>query len=75
MQITTTGIPEGSDSDLITLDEAAAITRQSIHTMRWLRQEGRGPEFFKIGRRLVTTVGELRRWIEEQKTEGQGVRR
>lgn len=34
--------------------------------MRWWRQMGTGPEFFKIGRRLYTTVGELRRWIREQ---------
>jgi hypothetical protein len=29
--------------------------------------EATGPTFFKIGRNLVTTVGDLRRWIEEQK--------
>lgn len=35
--------------------------------MRWWRQIGNGPEFFKIGRRLYTTVGDLRRFIREQR--------
>jgi hypothetical protein len=37
------------------------------------RQMGTGPEFFKIGRRLYTTVGELRRWIREQRLASQPV--
>ena len=28
---------------------------------------GTGPEFFKIGRRLYTTVGDLRLFIREQR--------
>ncbi len=39
----------------------------SPNTVRWLRQIGTGPDFFKIGRRLYTTVGDLRRWIREQR--------
>jgi len=31
------------------------------------RQLGSGPEFFKIGRRLYTTVGDLRAFIREQR--------
>jgi hypothetical protein len=31
------------------------------------RQTGTGPGFFRIDRRLYTTVGELRRWIREQR--------
>lgn len=39
--------------------------------MRWWRQRGIGPEFFKIGRHLVTTVGDVRRYIREQRREQQ----
>ena len=38
-----------------------------VRRPRWWRQRGSGPEFFKIGRHLVTTIGDLRDWIEEQK--------
>jgi hypothetical protein len=40
----------------------------SPNTVRWWRQEGTGPEFFKIGRRLDTTVGDLRAWIRSRRT-------
>jgi len=60
-------IPEGADEDFLTLSEVAAILRVPVNTLRWWRQRGGGPRFFKIGRRLVTTIGDLRAWIEEQK--------
>lgn len=65
--ITTVSMPDGNDAALLTLSEAAAILRVPVNTLRWWRQQGTGPTFFKIGRNLVTTVGDLRRWIEEQK--------
>jgi hypothetical protein len=37
-----------------------------VNTVRWWRQQGTGPRFFKVGRRLVITYGELRRWINDQ---------
>ncbi len=58
---------ERHDSDLLTLSEVAQILITSENTVRWWRQIGTGPEFFKIGRRLYTTVGDLRRWIREQR--------
>ena len=45
----------------------ASILRVPVNMLRWWRQRGDGPRFFKIGRRLVTTIGDLRSWIEEQK--------
>ncbi len=65
--ITTVSLPEGTDADLLTLAEVAAVVRVPINTLRWWRQQGTGPRFFKIGRHLVTTIGELREWIEDQK--------
>jgi hypothetical protein len=55
------------EEELLTLDEVAEILTTSPNTVRWWRQVGTGPEFFKIGRRLYTTVGDLRRFIREQR--------
>ena len=67
MSITTVSMPDGDDEDFLTLSEVAAIVRVPVNTLRWWRQRGTGPKFFKIGRHLVTTIGDLRTWIEEQK--------
>ena len=55
------------EDELLTLDEVAEILQASPNTVRWWSQMGTGPEFFKIGRRLYTSVGDLRRWIREQR--------
>lgn len=56
------------DADFLTLPEVADVLRVPVNTLRWWRQQGTGPRFFKIGRRLVTTVGDLTSWVETQKT-------
>ena len=58
--ITTVSMPDGDDEDFLTLSEVAAILKVPVNTLRWWRQHGTGPEFFKIGRHLVTTTGDLR---------------
>ncbi len=58
---------ERHDDELLTLSEVAEILLASENTVRWWRQIGTGPEFFKIGRRLYTTVGDLRRFIRAQR--------
>ena len=58
---------ERHDDDLLTLDEVAEILQTSENTLRWWRQTGTGPEFFKFGRRLFTTVGDVRHWIRRQR--------
>jgi len=58
---------ERHDDELVTLEDVAQVLMTSENTVRWWRQTGTGPEFFKIGRRLYTTVGDLRRWIREQR--------
>ena len=67
MSISTVSMPDGADEDFLTLPEVAAILKVPVNTLRWWRQRGDGPAFFKIGRHLVTTIGDLRLWIEEQK--------
>lgn len=63
----TTPFPERDPEELLTLSEVAEILRVPLNTLRWWRQIGTGPEFFKIGRHLVTTVGDVRRFIREQR--------
>jgi hypothetical protein len=58
---------ERHDDELLTLEDVAQILKTSENTVRWWRQVGTGPEFFKIGRRLYTTVGDLRRFIRSQR--------
>jgi hypothetical protein len=58
---------ERNDDELLTLDDVAEILMTSPNTVRWWRQIGTGPEFFKIGRRLYTTVGDLRAFIRKQR--------
>lgn len=70
--ITITSIPAGADEDLLTLAEVAAILRVPVNTLRWWRQRGTGPQFFKMGRRLVVSIGDLRSWIEAQRDHGAG---
>lgn len=67
MSTTRIPFPERDSEELLTLSEAAEILRASVNTLRWWRQIGTGPEFFKIGRHLVTTVGDVRRFIREQR--------
>jgi len=64
---------ERHDDELLTLDDVAAILMTPVNTVRWWRQIGTGPEFFKIGRRLYTTVGDLRRFIRFQRLASNGV--
>jgi len=69
MNNSTNDVPfhERHDDELLTLEDVAQILKTSGNTVRWWRQTGTGPEFFKIGRRLYTTVGDLRRFIREQR--------
>ena len=41
---------ERHDDELLTLSEVAEILMASDNTLRWWRQIGTGPAFFKIGR-------------------------
>jgi hypothetical protein len=70
--IKTASIPVGNNEDFLTLPEVAEILRVPVNTLRWWRQRGDGPPFFRIGRHLVTTIGDLRDWIQEQKQQATG---
>lgn len=70
--MTTTHVPfpERDSDELLTLTETAEILRVPVNTLRWWRQLGTGPLFFKMGRRLVTTVGDVRTFIRQQRAAG-----
>lgn len=70
LTVTTVSMPDGNDDDILTLSEVSEILKVSVNTLRWWRQLDTGPRFTKLGRRLVTTVGELKRWFAERKREG-----
>ncbi|MFT3874442.1 MAG: helix-turn-helix domain-containing protein [Nocardioides sp.] len=64
---TDTPFHERHDEELLTLEEVAEILKASEHTLRWWRQQGKGPEFFTMGKRLYTTVGDVRGFIRKQR--------
>ncbi|MFI5622780.1 helix-turn-helix domain-containing protein [Nocardioides sp. NPDC051685] len=53
--------------ELLTFAEVAEVLKVSPNTLRWWRQQNTGPELFKMGRRLVSTVGDVRRFMREQR--------
>jgi len=54
---------EQSRDDLLLLEEVAALTRQSVSTLRWLRHKGQGPPGFRVGRRILFRRGAVLEWV------------
>lgn len=75
MNSNTNDVPfhERHDDELLTVEDVAQVLKASENTVRWWRQTGTGPEFFKIGRRLYATGGDLRRLIRSQRLASQPV--
>ncbi|KRF06733.1 hypothetical protein ASG88_19725 [Nocardioides sp. Soil777] len=69
MSVTSSTVPfyQRHDEELLTLSDVAEILKTPENTLRWWRQVGKGPQFFKIGRRLVTTAGDVRQFTREQR--------
>jgi excisionase family DNA binding protein len=53
-------------SDLMTVEEAAEMTRLSPATVRWLISQNRFAPSAKIGRRRMFRRTELTAWIDAQ---------
>ena len=53
---------------IVRLEEIAARTGVSIHTLRYwrARNQGEGPRTFRLGRRVVAYEDDVERWISEQ---------
>ena len=75
MTITANTVPfsQRHDEELLSLSEVSEVLKTPVNTLRWWRQLGKGPLFFKIGRRLVTTVGDVRQFMREQRLAAQPV--
>lgn len=52
---------------LLTLDQAAARIHRSPDTLRYWRKRNEGPRSFRLGRRIVYSLDDLERWIDEQR--------
>ena len=58
--------PPPAGDELLTISEVAAIVRAPLATLRYWRHLGTGPRSFRLGRRVVYRVGDLRAWIDTQ---------
>ncbi|MFH6687307.1 helix-turn-helix domain-containing protein [Cellulosimicrobium funkei] len=54
------------DDDLVTVEEAATMTRLSPSTVRYLIHKGTFAPSGKFGRRRMFRRSELRAWIDQQ---------
>ena len=62
-----------TDEDLLTLDEAAAMARMPVETFRYVRNHNRrGPQGFRMGKRVMFTKGVVRQWLKELQASQQG---
>ncbi|WP_156618437.1 DNA-binding protein [Mycobacterium sp. 852013-51886_SCH5428379] len=61
---------------LLSLDEIAVAIDRTRHTVRWMRQNQRGPRTFLHRGRIVAYESEVRDWLraEEARTARAGVR-
>lgn len=59
------GSPRNEDV-LLTIDEAAAIVRAPVATLRYWRHQGTGPRGFRVGRAVRYWRGDVIGWLEEK---------
>jgi predicted DNA-binding transcriptional regulator AlpA len=60
-------MPPGDDDQLFTVSEAALLLAVSVQWLDLLRKNGGGPEFQKLGPRLIRyRRGTLRAWVIER---------
>jgi excisionase family DNA binding protein len=52
----------------MTTAEVAQLTRTSPETVRYWRHIGKGPASFKVGRRRLYDVEDVRAWLEQARS-------
>ena len=52
--------------ELLTLEEAAAVLRTPVATLRYWRHLGIGPDGFRLGQRVVYRRKDVDRWVTER---------
>ena len=58
--------PQIEAHDLLTMTEAADLTRAPVATLRYWRHLGVGPRSFRLGRRVLYRRCDLLEWIAQQ---------
>ncbi|TFV92986.1 DNA-binding protein [Blastococcus sp. CT_GayMR20] len=53
-------------SELLTLEETAALLRTPAATLRYWRHLGTGPDGFRLGRRVLYRREDVDRWVAER---------
>ena len=49
--------------------QAADVTGLSVKTLRRMRHEMRGPQYLKLGRRVVYSETDLGRWLNDNRVD------
>jgi predicted DNA-binding transcriptional regulator AlpA len=55
-----------STEELLNAVEVADITRNPAETIRYWRHIGKGPRWFKVGRRVLYRRSDVDAWLAEQ---------
>lgn len=55
-----------ADDTMLTLDEAAAMVRTPVATLRYWRHMGTGPRSFRVGRAVRYWRADVVAWLHEQ---------
>lgn len=53
-------------SDLLTLEQFAEFVNTPLNTVRFWRQNGYGPKFARIGRRVMVRRADAEQWLNAQ---------
>lgn len=53
------------DQEFMTTEEVATKAHTSVHTVRYWRKTGYGPQGFRLGRRVLYVAAEVNAWLEQ----------
>ncbi|MCL2714736.1 MAG: helix-turn-helix domain-containing protein [Alphaproteobacteria bacterium] len=53
--------------EFLTPAEVAKIIHQSLRTLEKYRMEGSGPNYYKIGSRIVYNIEDVESWLEQRR--------
>jgi predicted DNA-binding transcriptional regulator AlpA len=51
-------------------DEVSALTGVAEETLKYWRPRGKGPRWYKLGRRVVYDLAAVEEWLDEQRATG-----
>jgi hypothetical protein len=65
LAVTNDNVPTAA-TELLTLEEVAAVLRTPVATLRYWRHLGVGPDGFRLGRRVLYRREDVDRWVAER---------